>query len=177
METRKAYPRRLRERFFDRYLVGDGVDIGCGTDPVTPTCVRWDRDRDAYKLTGEYDWIYSSHCLEHLERPVQAVEAWWSCLRPGGRLIVVVPHRDLYERKKAPPSRWNSEHATFWLPDGSGGGYPTTRGLLETILNACPDAELLRLTVEDTGWLPLSPDVHAVGEYSIEGVWRKPVAP
>jgi len=36
METTKARLRRLRERFFEKYIRPDlkGIDIGCGDDPV-----------------------------------------------------------------------------------------------------------------------------------------------
>lgn len=40
-----------------------------------------------------YDFILSSNCLEHVANPLKAVEAWLSVLRPGGRLIVVVPNK------------------------------------------------------------------------------------
>lgn len=170
-ETAKARERRLRERFFERYLRGHGVDVGCGDDPVTPDCVRWEREQGP--LQGSYDWVYSSHCLEHLENPLGALARWWDCVKPGGHLVVVVPHRDLYERKTERPSRWNGEHRTFWLPDRHA---PTcTLSLFHAVHNACPGAALQRLTVEDTGWdgsIPL--DQHPSGEYSIEGVWRKP---
>lgn len=173
-ETIKAAARRLRERWFSRFLVGNGVDIGCGEDPVTPECARWDAalGNDAHDLTGEYDWIYSSHCLEHLERPEDALRSWWFCLRPGGIMVVCVPHRDLYEKRLDLPSRWNGDHKHFWLPVSS--DRPGTRGLWDTVRAAIPDAYLLRLSVEDTGWDPVPEEEHSHGEYQIEVIVRKP---
>lgn len=171
VETGKARERREREGFFERYMRGRGVDIGCGDDPVTPDCTRWELEQDAYKLTGAYDWVYSSHCLEHLDFPVLALRRWWACLKTGGHLIIALPHRDLYERRTQKPSNWNGDHRHFWLPVH--GEPPCTFGLLDTVELALPDAQLVKLTVEDVGWTYVPPSQHAGGEYSIEGVWRK----
>ena len=91
-ETSKARPRRLREGTFDRYLTGRGIDIGCGDDPITPDCLRWDRPQgDAATLPGleaeSFDWVYSSHCLEDLPDPDAALRCWWEILKPGGCLV------------------------------------------------------------------------------------------
>ncbi|MBM4131369.1 class I SAM-dependent methyltransferase, partial [bacterium] len=41
-----------------------------------------------------YDFVLSSHCLEHLANPLAALAEWRRVLRPGGSLVLVVPHRD-----------------------------------------------------------------------------------
>jgi SAM-dependent methyltransferase len=43
---------------------------------------------------GEYDFVLSSHTLEHTADPLRALSGWKSLLRPGGTLILIVPHRD-----------------------------------------------------------------------------------
>jgi len=113
-ESEKARERRVREGYFDRFLVGRGIDIGCGSDPVTSDCVRWDKeDGDAQELHGvereSFDWVYSSHCLEHLRNPGLAIGRWWDILKPGGHLLIVVPDEDLYEQGSW-PSRFNGDH-------------------------------------------------------------------
>lgn len=113
--TTAAYPRRLAAGYFERIFVGRGIDIGCGEDPVTPDCDRCDQalGHDAESLPhvpdAAYDWVYSSHCLEHLRHPLRALKEWWRILRPGGWLIVVVPDEDLYEQGLW-PSRFNVDH-------------------------------------------------------------------
>jgi hypothetical protein len=50
-----------------------------------------------------------------MANPESALSQWWSLVKPGGYLIVVVPHEDLYEQGIW-PSRFNSDHkATFQL--------------------------------------------------------------
>lgn len=43
---------------------------------------------------GEYDFVLSSHTLEHTADPLRALAGWKGLLRPGGTLILIVPHRD-----------------------------------------------------------------------------------
>ena len=43
---------------------------------------------------ASYDFVLSSHMLEHTANPLRALAEWRRLLRPGGALIVVVPHRD-----------------------------------------------------------------------------------
>jgi SAM-dependent methyltransferase len=44
--------------------------------------------------SGSYDFVLSSHMLEHTANPLRVLEEWWRVLRPSGGLILVVPHRD-----------------------------------------------------------------------------------
>src|SRR2546421_2611378 len=113
-ETSKANSRRIAEGYFERYLVGHGIDIGCGDDPITADCACWDLPQgDAQYVSGlpneRFDWVYSSHCLEHLADPFVAIRRWWDILRPEGYLLVVVPDEDLYEQGYW-PSRFNAGH-------------------------------------------------------------------
>ena len=39
----------------------------------------------------KYDFLVSSHCLEHLANPISALKGWRSVLNDGGDLIIVVP--------------------------------------------------------------------------------------
>ena len=84
-ECSKSIMRRLSDpNFAARYFCGDGIDIGGAPDPLGiyqelfPKMgqVRvWDlQDGDAQFMEGvadeSYDFIHSSHCLEHLNDPV-----------------------------------------------------------------------------------------------------------
>jgi SAM-dependent methyltransferase len=107
--------------FFTKYLSGKVIDIGAGRDLVTPTAERFDlEDGDAdfitrYRQPQTYDAVHSSHCLEHMVDPVKALNEWWSLIKPGGYIVLVVPDEDLYEQG-AWPSRFNADHKhTFRL--------------------------------------------------------------
>jgi SAM-dependent methyltransferase len=166
--TSSAYERRLRERYFATVFVGDGIDIGCGGDPVTPDCVHWDIGHgDAQELPGvppeRFDWVYSSHCLEHLQAPWIAVRRWWEVLRPGGKLLIVVPDEDLYEQGLW-PSRFNGDHKWTFTIHKSRSWSPASINLTELIA-ALPEHRALWLRTCDDRY------DHA------EGIWdRTPAA-
>ena len=102
------------------FLEGRGIDIGCGPDPVTPGCRGFDlTDGDAERIDEyvdeEFDFVWSSHCLEHMSDPRDALRRWWTLVRPGGHLILIVPDEDLYEQGFW-PSVFNGDHkASFRL--------------------------------------------------------------
>jgi len=136
-ETSKAAARRRAEGYYDSIFVGYGIDIGCGDDPVTPDCVRWDLEQgDAQELVGIppecFDWVYSSHCLEHLASPWRAMRRWWEVLRPGRPLLVVVPDEDLYEQG-CWPSRFNPSHQWTFTVHKSRSWSPVSLNLTDLI--------------------------------------------
>lgn len=179
-ETRKAHARRKKEGWFEKYAPADkpGLDIGSQFDPLNKTFRRWDYlfgDGDATDLTDvpneTYHTVYASHILEHIDKPMRALQNWFRVLKPGGHMIVVVPHRDLYEKRKTLPSQWNPEHRWFWMPDDS--ELPCTI-CLKDLIESIPNAELVEYRVLDEGYdhsLPVNH--HPVGEFSIEAVVRK----
>jgi len=154
-ESRKAYPRRLAEGYFHKFFVGEGIDIGCGEDPVPPTCVAWDLEQgDAQQLPGlpvhAFDWVYSSHCLEDLANPWQAVQRWWEVLRPGGHLLVVVPDEDLYQQG-CWPSRYNRGHQWTFTIHKTRSWSPVSINLTE-LAATLPQHQVLRLRTCDQGY-------------------------
>lgn len=43
---------------------------------------------------GSYDALLASHVLEHLANPLGALREWTRVVRPGGHVLLIVPHRD-----------------------------------------------------------------------------------
>jgi SAM-dependent methyltransferase len=43
---------------------------------------------------GTYDFVLSSHMLEHSANPLKALHEWLRLLKPEGTLFLVLPHRD-----------------------------------------------------------------------------------
>tara|TARA_Y100000590_G_scaffold352840_1_gene405597 strand:- start:2173 stop:2700 length:528 start_codon:yes stop_codon:yes gene_type:complete len=102
----RSYPMFQAEGFAAQYTIpfavkfcqGVGYDIGCmkkewalpGSIPIDSA---FDDDWDAYRLPHEdVDYIFSSHCLEHLPHWVNALDYWTKCLRKGGVLYLYLPH-------------------------------------------------------------------------------------
>ena len=65
-----------------------------------------------------YDFVHSSHCLEHMEDPFVAMSNWIRITKPGGYLIITVPEEYLYEHGMW-PSRFNSDHKWSFSIGGS----------------------------------------------------------
>jgi SAM-dependent methyltransferase len=88
--------------FAEQFCVGSGLDIGAGKWPL-PDAVAIDvaSGGDAMALPeGMWNYVFSSHCLEHLDDPIAALEHWKSRLAPGGVLFLYLPHPEM----------------TYWLP-------------------------------------------------------------
>jgi SAM-dependent methyltransferase len=180
-ETSKARSRREKEQFEITYAPHDlsGIDIGCSDDPLNHTFRRWDLvfgDGDATEMEGVPDekfWtVYASHVLEHLQYPRRAIKRWWDICKTGGYIIICVPHRDLYEKKKMLPSQWNIDHKYFWHPDHE--EPPCTKCLKKEILEATPRADIVSYRILQDGYDYSMPnDHHPIGEYSIEAIIKK----
>ncbi|MBN1788496.1 MAG: class I SAM-dependent methyltransferase [Sedimentisphaerales bacterium] len=178
LETSKARARRIKENFFEKYCQGKGLDIGYGGDAITNQCCGWDiEDGDGQKLETitdeEFDFVYSSHLLEHMNSAEEALKNWWRVLKPGGYLILYLPERELYERRKALPSRWNPEHKRFFLLDKD--DPPDTVGIIPLASRCLSDYEIMEAKVCDDGHKIPAEDLQSQGEYSIEIVLKKKV--
>ena len=166
LETSKCYAKRTERGDFKRYLFGHGIDIGCGPDPlvVREGSVRgFDKeDGDALYMAAvedeSYDFVYSSHCLEHMPDVRLALRNWVRILKTGGILYVVVPDFALYE-KKCWPSRYNPDHKASFSLD-----LPLARAnhYLVNNLVVWLDRELgittVEVNLEDDGFDPARPD-------------------
>lgn len=175
-ETSKARERREREGFFAAYCTGRGLDIGYGGDLLAPNCDPWDVEHgDAQTLSGvadaQYDFVYSSHTLEHLPDQTIALRSWWRVLRPGGYLLLYLPHRDLFEKKQTLPSRWSAEHKRYYLPDRD--DPPDTYGIGPLLGTLFPEGTLVSVRECSAGHTVRDPRSHSDGEYSIEVVVQK----
>lgn len=80
-----------------KFCRGRGLDVGAGKWPLAGAePVEYSNGQNAYALPeGQWDYIFSSHCLEHLQNPVAALEHWQSRLRAGGTLFLYLPHPDM----------------------------------------------------------------------------------
>jgi SAM-dependent methyltransferase len=84
--------------------MSDKLNLGCGhfyregfvnvdRDPDSPADVIHDLDRSPYPFAdGSFDYIEMSHVLEHLEHTSEAMREISRILRPGGTVLIRVPH-------------------------------------------------------------------------------------
>lgn len=148
---------------------GAGLDIASQGDPVVPWAWQLDLppadfvrysggkvptgiqlygygDKPLVVMDSSLDFVYSSHFIEDLsrERWVTLFRDWRQCLKPGGKLIILVPER----------TRWQAAIANGQCPNCSHYG---PEPLLGDITKAANEAgglkvieeRLTNLTTED----------------------------
>ncbi len=153
------------------------IDIGAGKGPINfPGATLWDKEQgDATYMVGipneSYQTVYSHHCLEHLNDPITGLINWWRILRIGGYMVITVPHRFYYEKRRRLPSIFNPDHRTMWLLDRT--DPPNTFSLLDTVQFACLTAELIMLRVCRDGYVELPQNQQSPDGFHAEGVWLK----
>ena len=144
--------RRLWTRLETDILQGRGIDIGCGPDPVTPDARRFDREHGdanviSRHVSDTYDFVFSAHCLEHMVDARAAILEWWTLVKPGGHLFVIVPDEELYEQGIW-PSIFNPDHkATFTMSQG-GRHSPVSINVLD-LASTIPDSEVVDIRLHD----------------------------
>ncbi len=123
----KIYPTYLKngnavghiEKIALHFCQGKGLDIGGMYSWVLPGAIPINimddiLPYDAYNLpeTKDLDYIFSSHCLEHLEQPIDALQYWLDHIKSGGTLFVYLPSKKM--------EYWlpenNKKHLQLWDP-------------------------------------------------------------
>lgn len=190
-ESSKAVMRRLGDsRFARRWFIGDGIDIGAGGDPLSlyaeffplmRSLRIWDQpDGDAQVMAGvpdaAFDFVHSSHCLEHLVDPREGLRNWLRILKPGGHLVMLVPDEDLYEQGQF-PSTWNGDHKWTFTICKHRSWSKRSINILDMVREAAPTVQCLKIELLDSSFryrLPrFDQTMTPVGESAIELVLRR----
>ena len=123
----KHYPRFQAEGNASQFAIpfakhickGVGYDIGCNRiswalPSAIPIDITLNDPWDAFNLPNvDVDYIYSSHCLEHLDNWVKALDYWTSKIKKGGVLFLYLPH---YSQEYWKP--WNNfKHKHIFSPE------------------------------------------------------------
>lgn len=190
-ESSKAMVRRnFDARFANRWLVGSGIDIGAGNDSLgmfaaslpRMTALRaWDLpDGDAMLMQGvadeSFDFVHSSHCLEHLQDPNVALANWIRICKPGGHLVVMVPDEDLYEQGVF-PSTFNDDHKWTFTVGKAESWSPRSINVVELVYRFSAVVAVQKIEVLDAGFYydaqRFDQTMLPTGESAIEFVLRK----
>lgn len=136
-------------------LQGEGIDIGCGPDPVFPHVMPFDLAHgDANEVLlhvrRQFDFVYASHCLEHMRDARAAIAQWWQLVKPGGVLFVIVPDEDLYEQGFW-PSRFNRDHKWTFTIAKQASWSPVSINLLD-LARTLPGGEVVDIRLFDSGY-------------------------
>lgn len=101
------------------YCKGIGYDIGCmkkewAFPNSMPIDLKFPDEYHALNLPKkEVDYIFSSHCLEHIHAWVDVLEYWYETLTIGGVLFLYLPH---YNQEYWKP--WNNrKHFNIFTPE------------------------------------------------------------
>lgn len=102
-----------------KYCQGRGIDVGSDKWPFPgATPIKNEEHQNAYKLDGfqdgSLDYVFSSHCLEHLEKWQNALLLWIEKLKTGGTLFLYLPHKSM--RFWNPGGAWVRD-THKWIPD------------------------------------------------------------
>lgn len=190
-ELSKSIFRRQRDpNFVTRYFKGTGIDIGGFPDPLTLyteffpliESVRiWDlADGDAEIMHSvgddEFDFVVSSHCLEHLKDPFNGLKNWFRILKPEGHLVITIPDEDLYEQGTWPSNK-NLDHKWSFTVWKENSWAPQSINILTLIQSLGERADIRSIRVEDSGYRYSVPSfdqtLTPTAESAIEFIVRK----
>jgi SAM-dependent methyltransferase len=164
--TSISVSRRLFDaRFGNRWFAGIGLDIGGGIDslalfvelfPRIQKVIPYDKPQGNAQLLdnvedASFDFVFSSHCLEHLHDPYEALRNWVRVVKPRGHIIVDVPDEDLYEQGHW-PSRFNPDHKTTWTIDKATSWSPVSVNVVDLVRSVRAQAKPIRIEQIDHGY-------------------------
>jgi len=126
--------RRLAFHHVLPYCKGNGIDIGCMANRLQyrsigiekDNCANYNSNAHGPQLIGDggnlywfkdkvLDYVFASHSLEDFEDTVGILREWWRVIKPGGHLIVIMPHAKYYPRHGTPGA--NPDHKHDFLPE------------------------------------------------------------
>jgi predicted SAM-dependent methyltransferase len=115
----EGYAAEFAIPYAKKVCVGIGYDIGPKKEEwAYPGSIPIDIDfDDIYHATNlpskNVDYIFSSHCLEHIDNWIYTIEYWLSCLKPGGILFMYLPDFSQYYWRP-----WNNrKHKHVFTPE------------------------------------------------------------
>jgi SAM-dependent methyltransferase len=158
-------------------MQGRGLDIGFagyedGCSPILEGAIGIDKNYPGYDglslpfLNDTQDYVYSSHCLEHIDNFKRVILEWHRVVKINGYIIITVPHQYAYEKRVSLPSRFNADHKRFYTPSK----------LLNEVEESLEPNSYRIVSLRDnvnTDLINYPPQKHSNGPYEIELVIKK----
>ena len=121
------------------------------------TSVRiWDlEDGDAQFMrtvqNEYYDFVHSSHCLEHLVDPKVGINNWFRILKPNGYLIVTIPDEDMYEQGIW-PSNFNLDHKWSFTIYKKSSWSPNSVNIIDLLQTLGNEAQIIAIQLINSAY-------------------------
>lgn len=91
-----------------------GLDVGASAWQFPgAVAIHNETERDLFD-NGPYDFVFSSHCLEHIPNWQEELQLWANSVKPGGTVFIYVPHPRM--EMWHPGSWWVGENHV-WSPE------------------------------------------------------------
>lgn len=108
----ERYQPSISSRLVTEYCVGHGIEIGPGKAPYSDPKNTEFLDKHTENADGtpdpdivadasniprpdsSFDFLVSSHCLEHCQNTLTVLHEWIRVLKPGGIMFLILPHGD-----------------------------------------------------------------------------------
>jgi len=123
-----------------------------------------------------YDFVHSSHCLEHMRDPYEAFDNWLRICKPGGHIITTIPDEDLYEQGVW-PSTHNPDHKMTWTILKDESWSPASINLIEFLYQFKDKIEILKIELINSSFIynvqRFDQTYHSISECAIEFIVRK----
>jgi len=98
--------------FVGCFISGKGIEF-CEDGDLLRSDSRRLRDPWAIEgVAGGLDYIACVHFLEHFDNPVEHLRKWFSKVRSGGTMLIVLPHKNLYPAEGDPGNpdhKWKAD--------------------------------------------------------------------
>ena len=179
-EAHKAMIRRINNiKEYQQFFRGDGIDIGAGSDCIDAFIQQFPQMRTVHNydlrvagaekcgqiLDNSYNFLHSSHWLEHFSDPTTVVNHWVRVVKVGGFIIITVPDEHMYE-KDMWPSPFNSRHQ--WSFRFGGNSERSTSIDAIKFFNTIPDVSVISIKRVTENYFETDEDLTARTDINVE---------
>ena len=132
--TRESIFRRHEMNQVIQFTKGVGIEVGCGLNKIHASAIginkvlsdndfdypfgaqiQYEGDNLPFFKDNSLDYVFSSHCLEHIVDTKKALLEWTRVLKNGGYLVLILPHKSYFPNIGQKNS--NPDHEHDFLPE------------------------------------------------------------